>query len=62
VATKTKPAKAGYQNWRAHLLMRRNFFGSAGAQPSEKIRIQNLRRLKSALIFFVINYGLKPVA
>jgi len=37
VSTKTKPAKAGYQNWRAHLLMRRKFFGSAGALPSRKI-------------------------
>ncbi|MCS3918600.1 hypothetical protein M2350_001000 [Candidatus Fervidibacter sacchari] len=30
--------------------------GRAGAQPSEKIR-----RLKSALSFFVINYGLKSI-
>jgi len=32
-------------------------FGSAGTSPS-----QNFRRLKSALSFFVINYGLKSVA
>ncbi|WP_456333905.1 hypothetical protein [Fervidibacter sp.] len=42
-------------NWRAHLLMRRKF--RAEARPSEKIR-----RLKSALSFFVTDYGLKSVA
>jgi len=31
VSTKTKPAKAGWGNWRAHLLMRRKF--SVGQKP-----------------------------
>jgi hypothetical protein len=33
----TRPSKV-WQNWRAHLLMRRNFFGSAVAPPSKTFR------------------------
>ncbi len=40
-----------------HGYCRAEIFGRAGARPSKKIR-----RLKSALSFFVINYGLKSVA
>ena len=35
VSKVTKPAKAGYQNWIAHLVMHRNFFSSARALPSK---------------------------
>ena len=33
--------KQAGKNWRAHLLMRRKFFGSAGALPSRKLAIRH---------------------
>ncbi len=43
--------------WEGEPLGEPNFFGRVGARPYKKIH-----RLKSALSFFVINYGLKSVA
>jgi hypothetical protein len=47
----TRPSKV-WQNWRAHLLMRRKFFGSAVAPPSKTFR----HSLLAAVLPFATRY------